>query len=547
MKGAERAVTTKLTGVDFDSTRVAVAVALSIGLFFFDLLTPIGSAEWLLYLFPVFLAAGVSPGSIFSLTALCSLLTVLGFVFSAHPIDSRIAALNRALSIGVFWGVAVILKRQKRAEGEVLRSRDELGIRVRERTAELAEANEALQKEMAERKKAEDTLRQAHKLEAIGTLAGGIAHDFNNILSVIVTNAEVALFDTDGDRAGRRNLEAVVKAGLRGRDLVRQILAFSRKSENEYKLFPLMPVLRDTFRMLRASIPTTIDMELRVEAESDMVFSDQSQMQQVVMNLCTNAAHAMREKMGTLRIVLRNAVFATADSAPDFDMAPGAYIVLSVSDTGCGMVDDVRRRVFEPFFTTKPAGEGTGLGLSVVYGIVKSHGGGVTVASEPGTGSVFSVYLPQAETVIPAHAETPDLPAEGNERILIVDDDPILAESVSEMLRRFGYEVTVISRSTEALTLFAEAPSVYDLVILDQTMPLMTGDKLAREMLTLRADLPVILCTGFSEAVSAETARAMGIQGFLMKPFTMREGAAVVRRLLDRKRAAPPRGTGFGD
>jgi signal transduction histidine kinase/ActR/RegA family two-component response regulator len=524
-------------------TWLTLALALAVGIFFLDLEVPLGSTEWLLYLFPVFLIAWASPRSIMLATILCSLLTVLGFLVSQHGVDTRIAAVNRGMAIGVFWALAAVMKRQRRAEAAVLESRDELEVRVKERTAELARANEALQKEMAERQKAEEHLRQTHKLEAIGTLASGIAHDFNSLLSVIVTNAELALLDRNEASGARRNLEEVVRAGLNGRDLVQQILTFCRKSEKKDRLSSVTPTLKDTFRMLRASIPTTVDMQLVIKAERDLVLIDPSQIQQLVMNLCTNAAQAMQGKIGKLEVSLSGTSFGPQAPPPDPGMSPGDYLVLSVSDAGCGMDKEVKRRIFEPFFTTKSAGEGTGLGLSVVYGIIKSHGGGITVDSEPGKGSVFTVYLPTAETAVAAPGESEAPFAGGDEHIMVVDDDPILAETMREMLRRLGYQVTVILESMAALRQFGERPAAYDLVILDQTMPLMTGKALAGEMLALRPDLPIILCTGYSEEVSAESARAMGVQGFLMKPFTMREGATAVRKLLDRKKNAAP-GTG---
>ena len=400
----------------------------------------------------------------------------------------------------------------------------------------LRKAHEELQQEMAKREKAEQQLLQAQKLESIGTLTGGIAHDFNNILGAIVINSELALLDLPAGSDVRTNLDLILKSGLRGKDLVRQMLLFSRKSEKKQEIVTLTPLTKETFKLLRSSIPTTIQMELLLEAKSDAVSADPSQIQQVIMNLCTNAAYAMRGTKGCIDISLQSITFNSTD-LPEADMQPGDYLALSVKDTGSGMDEEVRRRIFEPFFTTKPFGEGTGLGLSVVYGIVKNHKGGITVHSEPGKGSIFRVYLPKVDIGPSVAIETPKPILRGNERILFVDDEEIMVNSVRNMLQHLGYKVTAVMDSQEALNLFSADPSQFDLVMTDQTMPLMTGEELGKAIMGLRSGTPVILCTGYSDLISSERAMVAGFRGYIMKPFTLREGAELVRRVLDQKRS----------
>ena len=344
----------------------------------------------------------------------------------------------------------------------------------------------------------------------------------------------MALFDLPPGSGVRSNLDLILKSGLRGKDLVRQLLLFSRKSEKKQEVLTLTPLIKETFKLLRSSIPTTIQMTLRLETESDAVFADPSQIQQVIMNLCTNAAYAMRGTTGSIDISLRGTTFGWTD-LPEADMQPGDYVALSVKDTGSGMDEGVRRRIFEPFFTTKPAGEGTGLGLSVVYGIVKNHKGGITVYSEPGKGSVFRVYFPKVDTGISVEAGICKPIPRGSERILLLDDEEMILNSLRNMLQHLGYNVTALTDSREVLKLFLEKASEFDLVITDQTMPFMTGEDLGSELMRIRPDIPVILCTGYSDLISSEKAIAMGFRGFIMKPFNVREGAQLVRTVLDQK------------
>jgi PAS domain S-box-containing protein len=394
-----------------------------------------------------------------------------------------------------------------------------------------------LWRNISEQLSLEEQLRQAHKMQAIGTLSGGIAHDFNNILAAIIGFTEMVLDDVADNRHVQHKMEQVLKASFRGRDLVKQILAFSRKTAVERKEISLTPLLKETYALLRSSLPSTIQMPLVITTGDDYVVANPTQVQQVIMNLATNAAHAMRDQGGQLTIKLSSVTFPQG-SLPDPDMEPGTYVKLTVQDTGVGMTRDVRQRIFEPFFTTKRPGEGTGMGLAVVYGVVKDHEGTVTVQSEPEQGSTFDVFLPQVQRPDTKKEEaTVSVLPTGTERILFVDDEELLVEMARGMLESLGYHVAVAANGTDAWNLFRENPSRFDLVITDQTMPDMTGLTLARKMLEVRAGLPIILSTGYSETVSAEKAKEVGIREFVMKPVVRKELAQTVRRVLDERTA----------
>ena len=433
-------------------------------------------------------------------------------------------------------GVGSDVTERKRMEAALREARDGLELRVRERTAQLSTAYEVLRAEMQERQRIEQQLRESQKMEAIGTLAGGIAHDFNNILAAIIGFTEMVIDDVADNTDVQQKMEQVLKAGLRGRELVRQILTFSRKSKAEYSVVALGPLIRETFRLLRASLPTSISMTLNLEADADVVYADLSQIQQVLMNLCTNAAYAMREAGGKLEISLGSITLGPDDPLPEADTPPGDYVVISVRDTGIGMDEEVKERIFEPFFTTKPREHASGLGLSVVYGIVKGHKGSIMVLSEPGKGSVFRVFLPKADIVDSTQEEASGPVPRGNQRILFIDDEEILAEMGRSMLERLGYNVVVETDSTQALRDFADHSDKFDLVITDQTMPKMTGVTLAEKLLRIRPDIPIILCTGYSNLVSEETARAKGIRELVMKPLARKEMAEVIHRVLEGKK-----------
>lgn len=432
-------------------------------------------------------------------------------------------------------GVGSDVTERKQMEEALREARDGLELKVQERTAQLSTAYEVLRAEMQERQLVEHQLRESQKMEAIGTLAGGIAHDFNNILAAIIGFTEMVIDDVSDNTHVQQKMEQVLKAGLRGRDLVRQILTFSRRSKAEYRVVALGPLIRETFRLLRASLPTSISMSLNLEADADAVYADLSQIQQVLMNLCTNAAYAMRETGGKLEISLGSITLGPDDQLPEADTPPGDYVVISVRDTGIGMDEAVKERIFEPFFTTKPREQASGLGLSVVYGIVKSHKGSIMVLSEPGKGSVFRVFLSKADTVGSTEKETSGPVPRGNQRILFIDDEKILAEMGRSMLERLGYSVVVQTDSTQALRDFADHPDAFDLVITDQTMPKVTGMALAEKLLRIRPDIPIVLCTGYSDLVSEETARAKGIRELVMKPVARKEMAEVIHRVLERK------------
>jgi PAS domain S-box-containing protein len=377
----------------------------------------------------------------------------------------------------------------------------------------------------------EAQLRQAQKLEALGTLSGGIAHDFNNILAAIIGFSEIAADRTAADPKARKAVQRVFEAGIRGRELVKQMLTFSRKTDHEMKPLLLTGVVKEVMKLLRASIPTTIGIKVNVRSESGYILGDPVQIQQVLMNLCTNAAFAMREKGGVLSVELSD--FSVNGEGKVLGLKSGLYMRLVVSDTGIGIAPEHIERIFDPFFTTKKLGEGTGLGLSVVHGIVNQHGGLIKAESEPGKGSTFTVYLPKAHEARSLEATPDESLATGDERVLFVDDEEALVEMGEELLTRLGYHVTSRTSSREALALFRLDPSQFDLVLTDQTMPDITGVELAREVMIIRADIPVVLSTGFSHLVDADTAKAAGIKAFAMKPLTKKEIARTVRKVLD--------------
>jgi len=387
-----------------------------------------------------------------------------------------------------------------------------------------------------ERERLEAQLRQSQKMEAIGTLAGGIAHDFNNILGAIIGYSELAKMKLPEESDTIENLDQVIKAGKRAANLVKQILTVSRQHQQEKRPLQIGYIVEEALSLLRSTLPKTIEIKEKLHKGTGVINADPNQMHQVIMNLCTNAAHAMREDGGILMVELANVELDDLEAAGHLDMDAGSYLRLTVSDTGCGMRPEIVKRIFDPYFTTKDTGEGTGLGLSVAQGIVKAHGGAITVYSEPRKGTTFHVYLPIILDAEKGKKKPKDLLVPtGTERILFIDDEQVLADIGGQMLERLGYRVVTKTDSLEALELFQREPNRFDLVITDMTMPHMTGDKLAQEMIRIRSDIPIILCTGHSTQISKEKAKKIGIQLLLMKPLNNRMISETVRKVLDKK------------
>ena len=393
--------------------------------------------------------------------------------------------------------------------------------------------------DITDRKRAEDALarsekqlRHTQKMEAIGTLAGGIAHDFNNILGAILGYSELALTQVSQDPRIKSYLEEVVTAGIRAKELVKQILAFSRRSDQEREAVDLKVIVKEALKMIRATLPATIEIRSSLEVDPAVVFADPTQIHQVVMNLCANAEYAMRKEGGKLELAMTS-VEMTANSVLECpSLKPGTYLRLTIRDSGQGIPAQVLERIFEPFFTTKGSGEGTGLGLAVVHGAVVGHGGHISVSSVMGEGTTFTILLPRLDVALPAYADKAEEWPKGSGRVLFVDDEEMLARWGEQLLTHLGYAVVSKTNPHEAVDLFRRQVDQFDLVVTDQTMPTMSGEAFARAILEIHKDIPIILCTGFSHNMTAEKAAQLGLSAFLMKPVNAAALAHTVKSVL---------------
>ena len=391
-----------------------------------------------------------------------------------------------------------------------------------------------ISRDITETSQMEEQLRQSQKMESIGMLAGGIAHDFNNILAAIIGNTEIALQILPEYSTAHKHLEQVLKSSDRARNLVKQILAFSRKAEEDREPMEIKKAVTEVIKMLRSTLPATIEIRENITSAA-WIMGSVIQMHQVLLNLCTNAFHAMREKGGVLGIDLYDVNIDAGNINVSNDMMSGDYVKLSVIDTGTGIAPEIMNRIFDPFFTTKGVGEGTGMGLSVVYGIVKSHGGDITAESEPGKGTTFHILLPRIEKKAAGKENVEQPVPRGTERILLVEDEEIIADVGQKMLEMLGYRVTAARSGIEALEIFKKGPDAFDLVITDYTMPKMDGYELGQKLMEVRPGMPIIINTGYNETISQEKALAAGIREFLLKPLNLKKLGEVVRRVLDGK------------
>jgi PAS domain S-box-containing protein len=393
-------------------------------------------------------------------------------------------------------------------------------------------------RDTTEFKSLQNRLQQAQKMESIGNIAGGIAHDFNNILFPIVGMSELLLEDLPRESPEYQNVQQILKAGERGSNLVKQILAFSRRSEQKMMPVRAQLIIKEVLELSRSTIPSNIEIKQFVQGDCGFVMADAIQLHQVAMNLITNAYHAVEQKGGEISVQLTEKSLSIED-LEDVSLKPGGYVMLSVSDTGHGIDPGVMDKIFDPYFTTKEKSKGTGLGLAVVFGIVKEHGGEITVHSELEKGTIFNVYFPLLEkTSGTEYVGTTQVSPKGTERILLVDDDDDILRLVKMMLERLGYQMVFRNSSMGALEAFGANPMSFDLVITDMAMPKMTGDQLAGKLISIRSDIPIIILTGFSERMNKEKAKRLGVKGFLMKPVQKYELANLVRKLLDNAKAS---------
>jgi len=383
-----------------------------------------------------------------------------------------------------------------------------------------------------EKSELELRIHQMQKMEAIGTLAGGVAHDFNNILTAIMGLAELSVRGTRPDEPVHRYAENILESCHRARDLVSQLLSISYKSEKKLEQVNLLPVIKDSIKLIRATLPSTVEIRTEIDSEFDSATADRTQVSQIIMNLCTNAAQSMKNMQGEIIINVSNSFVDDKYAASHPDLKKGLYLLLKVADNGSGIEPAIIERIFEPFFTTKERGKGTGLGLAVIHGIVKNHGGSIYVYSTPGVGTTFEVYLPVSDHKNEVTVNEIETPVTGHASILLVDDEEMLTEVNASILETLGYSVTACSSGAEALRIFSDNPEAVDLVITDMTMPGMTGLHLASEIKKIKPGIPVILCTGYNEQLTKEKAVESGICNIVMKPFTAAElGQAVQKGL----------------
>ncbi|WP_300457625.1 ATP-binding protein [Desulfobacula sp.] len=437
-------------------------------------------------------------------------------------------AVFSVLTVCMVWTSGILQMRLLKTLSELRHSQEKITSQNMDLINEIKRRKDIEQ----QKKEVEKYLSRSQRLESIGTLAGGIAHDFNNILFPVLGHTEMLLEDIPEGDPFRDNLNQIHAGALRAKDLVKQILTFSRQENNEWMLMKIQPVIKEVLKLIRSSIPTTIDIKQDIRSDCGVIKADPTQIHQIVMNLTTNAYHAMEKTGGVLKASLKEIELSEQDLLSP-DMEPGAYALLTISDTGTGMDKAVTEKIFDPFFTTK-GHKGTGMGLSVVHGIVAKMDGAIQVNSEPGKGTAFHVYLPVekrlSEKSLP-HSN-PQIQG-GTEQILLVDDEDDILTMEKRMLERLGYNVISRKSSIEALEAFSESPDKFDLVITDIAMPNLPGDKLSAELTKIRPDIPVLLCTGFSETMSEEKAASLGIKGFLLKPIVMTELSQKIREILD--------------
>ena len=376
-------------------------------------------------------------------------------------------------------------------------------------------------------------LQQSQKMEAVGNLAGGIAHDFNNILAIILGNAELASDDVPDWNPASVSLKEIRRASVRAKDMVQQLLAFSRKTDEVSKPINMAPIIKKSLKMLKHAIPTSVEFKQHISDDSCNVMGNASQINQIVMNLVTNAADAMCEEGGLLEVTLENIILQEEKICFDWVLSPGPYVRLRMRDTGEGIEPKIMDRIFEPYYTTKEIGKGTGMGLSVIHGIVKRHGGGIRVESELEKGTLFEIYFPALEKAAVDEKEPAGEIKGGSERILFVDDETSMVNLNHQRLERLGYQVKSTTKSEEALEWFKADPDQFDVIITDMTMPRITGDRLAAEVLKIRPHMPVIICTGYSERISENMAEAIGVSKYIEKPMDTRNLAAALREVLE--------------